>query len=176
MKRTRNIPFSLITASVFLCAGFAATTLGQVSPTPAPTLPPGMTGSNVDDPRAKLAAGLYDAGEQALGIRHLVLLKKPDSFQLGTDNPDDPRVQKMLAGFGIADTSKIPKAAQVGIALGAFTNSDLAFQGSHVFVGNYYGINIYDVADPAKASLVTSMVCPGGQGDPSVYKLSLIHI
>jgi len=169
MKRTRNIPFSLITASVFLCAGFAATTLGQVSPTPAPTLPPGMTGSNVDDPRAKLAAGLYDAGEQALGIRHLVLLKKPDSFQLGTDNPDDPRVQKMLAGFGIADTSKIPKAAQVGIALGAFTNSDLAFQGNHVFVGNYYGINIYDVADPAKAKLITSMVCPGGQGDPSVY-------
>jgi hypothetical protein len=128
-----------------------------------------MTGSNVDDPRAKLAAGLYDAGEQALGIRHLVLLKKPDSFQLGTDNPDDPRVQKMLAGFGIADTSKIPKAAQVGIALGAFTNSDLAFQGNHVFVGNYYGINIYDVADPAKAKLITSMVCPGGQGDPSVY-------
>ncbi|MEO8573047.1 MAG: hypothetical protein ABI481_03685 [Pyrinomonadaceae bacterium] len=133
-------------------------------------MPPGMVGSNTSDPRANLSPGLFDAGEKALGIKHLMLLKKPDSFQLGTDNPDDPKVQKMLAGFGIADTSKIPKNVQVGIAQGAFTNSDLAFQGNHVFVGNYYGINIYDVADPAKARLVTSMVCPGGQGDPSVYK------
>jgi hypothetical protein len=98
------------------------------------------------------------------------LLRKPDTFQLGTVDPNDPKVQKMLASFGIADTSRIPKEVQVGIAEGAFTNSDLAFQGNHVFVGNYYGINIYDVADPAKAKLVTSMICPGGQGDPSVYK------
>lgn len=170
MKRIRNIAFRSISASLFLCSGFVTATLGQATPTPAPTLPPGMVGSNTDDPRAKLAPGLYDAGEQALGIKHLILLKKPDSFQLGTDNPDDPKVQNMLAGLGIADTSKIPKPVQVDIAQGAFTNSDLAFQGNHVFVGNYYGINIYNVADPVKARLVTSMVCPGGQGDPSVYK------
>ena len=103
-------------------------------------------------------------------MRHLQLLKKPDAFQLGTTDPDDPRVQKMLAGFGIADTSKIPKSVQLDIALGAFTNSDLAFQGNHVFDGNYYGINIYDIADPSGARLVTSIICPGGQGDPSVYK------
>jgi hypothetical protein len=129
-----------------------------------------MTGSRTDDPRAKLSPGLYDAGEQALGMRHVQLLKKPDAFQLGTDNADDPKVRQLLAGFGIADTSKIPKPVQVGIAQGAFTNSDLAFQGNHVFVGNYYGVNIYDTADPAAARLVTSLVCPGGQGDPSVYK------
>ena len=169
MKRIPNIAFS-IAGFVFLCSGFVTATLGQATPTPAPTLPPGMVGSRTDDPRAKLSPGLYDAGEQALGMKHLQLLKKPDSFQLGTDNPDDPKVKQMLAGFGIADTSKIPKAVQVGIAQGAFTNSDLAFQGNHVFVGNYYGVNIYDTSDPAKARLVTSMVCPGGQGDPSVYK------
>ena len=144
--------------------------LAQAAPTPAPTLPPGMVGSNANDPRATLSAGLYDAGQHALGIRHIQLLKKPDAFQLGTDNADDPKVQKMLAASGIADTSRIPKATQLGIARGAFTNSDLAFRGSHVFLGNYYGINIYDIADPANARLVTSMVCPGGQGDPSVYK------
>ncbi|MEO7674242.1 MAG: hypothetical protein ABIU09_09225 [Pyrinomonadaceae bacterium] len=169
MRRIRNIAFSLIT-SLYLCSGFVVATLGQATPVPAPTLPPGMVGSRADDPRAKLSPGLYDAAEQALGIRHLQLLRKPDSFQLGTDNPNDPRVQKMLAGFGIADPSKIPKPVQVDIAQGAFTNSDLAFQSNHVFVGNYYGINIYDIADPIKARLVTSMVCPGGQGDPSVYK------
>ena len=37
-------------------------------------------------------------------------------------------------------------------------------------MGNFYGINIYDISDPAKAKLLTSMVCPGGQGDVSVYK------
>jgi hypothetical protein len=95
-----------------------------------------MVGSRTDDPRAKLSPGLYDAGEQALGMRHLQLLKKPDSFQLGTDNPDDPKVQKMLASFGIADASRIPKPIQLDIAQGAFTNSDLAFQRNHVFVGN----------------------------------------
>ncbi len=52
----------------------------------------------------------------------------------------------------------------------AFANSDLAFQGNHLFLGNFYGISIYDISNPAKPSLLTSMVCPGGQGDPSVYK------
>ena len=52
----------------------------------------------------------------------------------------------------------------------AFANSDLAFQGNHLFQGNFYGVNIYDISIPAKAKLLTSMICPGGQGDPSVYK------
>jgi hypothetical protein len=170
MNRINRIAFSVLTSFLFLCSGFVILTNGQATPTPEPTLPPGMVGSNTNDPRANLSPGLFDAGEKALGMRHLQLLRKPDTFQLGTVDPNDPKVQKMLASFGIADTSKIPKEVQVGIAQGAFTNSDLAFQGNHVFVGNYYGINIYDVADPTKAKLVTSMICPGGQGDPSVYK------
>ena len=44
-----------------------------------------MTGSDTNDPRAKLAPGLYNAGEAAMGIKHLQLVKKPDAFQLGTD-------------------------------------------------------------------------------------------
>ena len=31
-------------------------------------------------------------------------------------------------------------------------------------------MNIYDISHPANTSLLTSMVCPGGQGDVSVYK------
>ena len=170
MNRILRITFRFLTAFLFLCSGFVLATNGQATPTPAPTLPPGMTGSNTSDPRFTLTPGLYDAGERALGMRHLQLLKKPESFQIGTDNADDPKVQKMLASFGISDTSKIPKPIQLDIAQGAFTNSDLAFHGNHVFVGNYYGINIYNIADPGSAKLVTSMVCPGGQGDPSVHK------
>ena len=38
-----------------------------------------------------------------------------------------------------------------------------------VFVGNYNGINFYDIDNPAKIKLTASLVCPGGQGDVSVY-------
>jgi hypothetical protein len=34
---------------------------------------------------------------------------------------------------------------------------------------NFYGVSFYDIADPAKAKLITTLVCPGGQGDVSVY-------
>src|SRR5207302_8281307 len=51
-----------------------------------------------------------------------------------------------------------------------YANSDLAFQGNHLFQGNFYGVNFYDISDPAKISLATSLVCPGGQGDVSVYR------
>jgi hypothetical protein len=140
------------------------------TPEPAPALPAGMAGSDANDPRAKLAPGLYNAGEAAVGIKHLLLLKKPDAFQLGATDPDDPKVQKMVGQLGMGNNPKIPKAAHLVIAQLAFANSDLAFQGNHLFQGNFYGVNIYDVSNPAKAQLLTSMVCPGGQGDVSVYK------
>ncbi len=140
------------------------------APEPAPALPPGMTGSDANDPRAKLTPGLYDAGEAAMGIQHLLLLKKPDAFQLGSTDPDDPKVQKTLAQLGMGANRKIPKPIQLVIAQLAFANSDLAFQGNHLFQGNFYGVNIFDISNPAKAALLTSMVCPGGQGDVSVYK------
>jgi hypothetical protein len=140
------------------------------APEPAPALPPGMKGSDANDPRAKLTPGLYDAGEAAVGIKHLLLLKKPDAFQLGSTDPDDPKVQKTIAQLGIGDVSKLPKAVQLPIAQLAFANSDFAFQGDHLFMGNFYGVNIYDISSPANTKLLTSMICPGGQGDVSVYK------
>jgi hypothetical protein len=140
------------------------------APQPAPTLPPGMTGSDVNDPRFKLTPGLYDAGETSLGMKHLILLKKPDAFQLGSTDPDDPKVQKTLGQLGIGGGMKIPKPLQLVIAQLAFGNSDFAFQGDHLFQGNFYGVNIYDISSPASATLLTSLVCPGGQGDVSVYK------
>ena len=189
MNRLPNILFRLLVASLVICCFVSARTSAQTpsaspaqetkppaeeanpfAPEPAQPLPAGMTGSDVNDPRAKLAPGVYDAGEAAVGIKHLILLKKPDSFQLGSDNPDDPKVKKTLGILGIGDTAKMPKPMQIVIAQLAFANSDLAFQGNHLFQGNFYGVNIYDIANPAKPSLITSMICPGGQGDPSVYK------
>jgi hypothetical protein len=140
------------------------------APEPAPTLPPGMSGSDANDPRAKLTPGLYDAGETSMGIKHLALVKKPGAFQLGVSDPDDPKVKKTLGQLGLSDTSKFPKEMHLVIAQLAFANSDFAFQGNHLFQGNFYGVNIYDISNPANATLLTSMVCPGGQGDLSVYK------
>jgi hypothetical protein len=140
------------------------------APQPAPSLPPGMTGSDATDPRAKLTPGLYDAGEAAMGLRHLLLLKKPVAFQLGASDPDDPKVQKVFDQLGMGNREKMPKPLQLLIAQVAFSNSDLAFQGNHLFQGNFYGLNIFDISNPANTTLLTSLVCPGGQGDLSVYK------
>jgi hypothetical protein len=190
MNRVHRLAFCVAVAAIVLCPGVSgmqaqtpasptpapepakAPAAGEnpFAPQPAPTLPPGMTGSDANDPRFKLTPGLYDAGETSLGIKHLVLLKKPDAFQLGSTDPDDPKVQKTLGQLGIGGAMKMPKPLQLVIAQLAFANSDLAFQRNHLFQGNFYGVNIYDISSPAKTVLVTSLVCPGGQGDVSVYK------
>jgi hypothetical protein len=178
----KNTPtFRLFVISLLLLLGFAsglqAQTTAEQEPAKdplaapqAPPLPTGMTGSDTSDPRFKLKPGLYDAEAVAKGMKHVLLLKKPDPFQLGSDDADNPKVQKTLGLLGIADTSKMPKPMQTVMAQLAFANSDLAFQRKYLFQGNFYGVSIYDISNPAKAKLVTSMVCPGGQGDVSVYK------
>lgn len=185
MNHARTTVFTLLIASLVLALYFSTGSQAQSaspspspSPTPenpfapetAPALPPGMTGSDTADPRANLKPGLYDAGEAALGLKHILLLKTPDAFRLGTDNPDDPKVQKTLSLLGIGDTSKLEKSALLPTAQLAFANSDLAFQGNRLFMGNFYGLNIYDISTPANARLLTSIICPGGQNDVSVYK------
>lgn len=185
MNPFHKMAFRVLIVFALLCSCLASQMRAQTPSTPeppkkveqdplgpeqAPPLPEGMTGSDVNDPRAKLTPGIFDAGEVAKGMKHLLLLKKPDTFQLGTDDPGSQKVQKMLGDIGVNDTSKVPKTAQLVLAQLAFANSDLAFQGNHLFQGNFYGVNIYDISIPTKAKLVTSMVCPGGQGDVSIYK------
>jgi hypothetical protein len=139
------------------------------APQPPVPLPAGMTGSTTNDPRVGLKPGLYDAGEAAMGMKHLAFVKKPQAFQLSSTEPDDPAVQKSLDLLGVSNRAKMPKPMQLVIAQLAFANSDFAFQGTHLFQGNFYGVNFYDISNPAKVSLITSLVCPGGQGDVSVY-------
>jgi hypothetical protein len=191
MNRVPGLVFRVAVAAMILCSGVSRmhaqtpaappsaqqpakapeTDENPFAPQPAPPLPPGMTGSDANDPRFKLTPGMYDAGEAAMGLKHVALLKKPDAFQLGASDSSDPKVQKTLGQLGIGgDLSKMPKELQVVIAQLAFANSDLAFQGNHLFQGNFYGVNIYDISNPAQAALLTSLVCPGGQGDVSVYK------
>lgn len=49
-----------------------------------------------------------------------------------------------------------------------FDNTDMAFAGDRLVVGNYHGFNIYRLSDDAAPELISSVVCPGGQGDVSI--------
>src|SRR4051812_26128785 len=119
------------------------------------------------DPRVGLKAGLRDAGEAAKNLEKIASLPNPAGFfdpksPGGTatpperdpnlpppspDEPPDPRYANFLA----------------------FANSDLAFQGTHLFMGSFHGFNTYDIERPSKPKLAASIVCPGGQGDVSVH-------
>ncbi len=174
MNRLHTLTLRIGRIVLLILSCFSAAALAQegnpFAPEKAPPLPAGMTGSDVSDPRARLAPGLHDAGETSVGLKHIMLFKKPDAFQLGSDDPANAKVQTALSAMGIADASKMPKPLQLVLAQLAFANSDLAFQGDHLFQGNFYGVNIYDISEPAKTRLLTSIICPGGQGDVSVYK------
>jgi hypothetical protein len=147
----------MIARIAFVAIAIPLICLGQAGGNPAPVNP--RAGS--DDPRIGLKPGLYDAGEAIFGMERLASLPKPAGFAPGTGGateafppPQDPN----------APQSNQPRTIQYGSA-----NSDLAFSGNHLFVGNYNGINFYDIDNPAKTVLKTSLVCPGGQGDVSIY-------
>jgi hypothetical protein len=67
------------------------------------------------------------------------------------------------AAKGVSPLANRPKPAGVNSI-----NSDMALQGNHAFVGNFNGINIYDVANPVNPVLKASVLCPGSQNDVSV--------
>jgi hypothetical protein len=110
-----------------------------------------------------LKAGYFDAGEAAFGMQHVATLPKPAGFAPGdtagaTAPPPAPAGGPENGGRGRGPSVDTGSA-----------NSDLAFSGNHLFVGNYNGINFYDIDNPGKIKLGTSLLCPGGQGDVSVY-------
>ena len=153
--RTLAVSFAVTVLFPFICAG--------QTKVPGPAGASSNPRASSDDPRVGLKAGLYDAGEAISGLEKLVSLPKPPGFAPGnfipnvappSDPPEPPEPGK----------PRRPPAVQYGS-----TNSDLAFSGNHVFVGNYNGINFYDIDNPAQVKLMASLVCPGGQGDVSVY-------
>jgi hypothetical protein len=130
---------------------------GQAGGNPAPVNP-----RQTNDPRAGLKPGIFDAGEAIFGLEKLASLPKPSGFAPGSGGATEPFPPPQDPN---AKSNGAPRTVQYGSA-----NSDLAFSGNHLFVGNYNGINFYDIDNPAKTALKTSLVCPGGQGDVSVYK------
>jgi hypothetical protein len=99
------------------------------------------SGAAKTDPRIGLGAGWMDAKEAISNLELRAHQNRPEGFS----NPAN------MGDFGVA-------------------NSDLAFSGNYVFQGNYNGFQVWDVSNPSSPTLRTSLICPGGQGDVSVYK------
>ena len=104
---------------------------------------------------------------------------KPFVAQTEPRKSDDPRVglkagldDAAFAAKGLELVGHVnkPDAFQDPNGGFPFMNSDFAFQGPHLFLGNFHGFNFYNVEDPRKPQLRASVPCPGGQGDLSVYK------
>lgn len=169
MNLLKKLTFAISIVAVFSAANLLVNAQGGEQPAKTKPMPAGMKGADANDPRAKLKAGLFDAGEANFGIRHVSLMKKPEAFDVGVD-PNSAKVGVALGSLGIPNPAMVPVEMRMGIAGLAFANSDLAFQGNYLFLGNFYGMNIYDISNPTNVKLITSMLCPGGQGDVSVYK------
>ncbi len=92
------------------------------------------------DPRVTLKPGWKDAGQALWNLQLVANQPRPPGFV----NPEAP------GDF-------------------AFANADLAFQGNYVFQGGYHGIQIWELGKNGKPRLRATLVCPGGQGDVSVY-------
>ena len=98
--------------------------------------------------------------------------------QGATSTLDDPRAG-LAAGAGNTAGQALlhmrlvayaPKPSAFDSARGlAYINSDLAFQGTRVYQGNFSGFQIWDVANPARPELLSVVPCATDQGDPSIY-------
>jgi hypothetical protein len=150
---------------------FAQMAMGDKNPHPVASNVYVNPRSGPDDPRVGLKGGLYDAGTAASGMKLLITLPKPPGFAPDLDTikaydaaPTPPPEPPPTPG-----APRAPRGPRGPQANYGGTNSDLAMSGSHLFVGNYNGINTYDITNPAQIKLISSLVCPGGQGDVSVY-------
>lgn len=131
------------------------------------------------DPRAGLAAGFRDAGQAIKGMRLVVAQPKPAGFfdpanpaQLQPAIPekeDAPEKGKLKPGEEPAK----PEFGTRGSLLD-FANTDIAFAGDMMVAGNYHGFNAYRLGADGVPQLVSSVVCPGGQGDISIVGKLLI--
>lgn len=114
------------------------------------------------DPRTTLKAGFRDAGQAASNMELIASLPKPTGF-FDPSNPEGlpPRAPAASGDEGESEVSRRSPFL-------SFSNTDMAFQGDLLAAGNYHGINLYRLSDAAEPRLISSIVCPGGQGDVSI--------
>jgi uncharacterized protein (DUF305 family) len=126
-----------------------------------------------DDPRAGLKAGYKDAGEAIMNLTLVAALPKTPGFF----DPENPAVlplpkpqddtEEEASDDESSDEDDEDNWSKRAPRL-AFDNTDIAFSGDVMITGSYHGFNIYKLADDGLPEHVSSVVCPGGQGDVSI--------
>ena len=128
------------------------------------------------DPRAGLSAGFRDAGEAISNLELVASLPRPPGF-FDPENPSDLQPEMPTEDADEPDAAK--KADDEGededdtewserYPFLSFSNTDMAFSGDVLVTGSYHGFNIYKLQEDGVPKLFSSVVCPGGQGDPSI--------
>ena len=131
------------------------------------------------DPRTGLKPGLRDAGIAASGMELVATRPRAEGFY----DPKNPAGEAMPAERPAGAPAPAPPVAPAPPAPGAaprpatppgpgaldFANSDIAFSGQRMVIGNFHGFNAYDIESVKSPKLLASVVCPGGQGDVSIY-------
>ncbi len=156
------------------------------------------------DPRVNLRAGFANAGEASFNMTLLAAVPKPEGFfdpenpmglpmsrvkeleeeALAPDEEGEPDptavrdvsidVAQGTAGAETVDAEEDDETSEPRPSLLNFANTDMTFVGDVLVAGNYHGFNAYDISNPASPQLLSSVVCPGGQGDVSVIGNLLI--
>ena len=132
------------------------------------------------DPRAGLAPGLYDAGEAIMNLQLLSSLRKPLGFydpgnpiERGADKPDASEDEQTTPAEGSKDDKDKPQSMENAAQdrrypMLSFANTDMAFSNDVLVTGSYHGFNMYRIDAEGIPVGLSSVVCPGGQGDVSI--------
>ena len=133
----------------------------------------------INDQRTGLASGFRDAGMANNNLRLVASLPKPPGF-FDPENPaglplepidDKKKTAAEIEKQKLGQAFKRFKGESTGGGRGgllSFANTDMAFSGDVLVVGNYHGFNAYRLGADGLPALVSSVVCPGGQGDVSI--------
>ncbi|HEV8198053.1 MAG TPA: hypothetical protein VGP87_15505 [Gemmatimonadales bacterium] len=107
----------------------------------------------------------------------LVLIAAPtflaaQTYPKGNDPRDGLKPGMYDAGTA-ASGMRLVSFSRKGAALDSlsgltFVNSDLAFRDHYVYQGNFAGFMIWDVKNPRKPVLLSTVACITSQGDPSI--------
>lgn len=157
-----------------------------------------------EDPRSGLAAGFDNAGEAILNLTKVASLGKPAGFfnpanpadlrapaapKKGEEDKDkteaaaavETAADAVVAAAATATSAATPEREEEDLTEFAersplldFANTDMAFFDDIMVAGSYHGFNIYKLGTGGVPQLMSSVVCPGGQGDVSVVGKILV--
>ena len=121
-----------------------------------------------EDPRSNLEPGLYDAGESIHNLKLVTSLKKPIGF-FDPDNPEGRGVKRTDENYRKEKVRTIEEmSSSLRWPILSFASTDMAFRDNILVAGSYHGFNIYEIQTDGIPNLISSVVCPGGQGDVSI--------